>query len=649
MLDLALRVSIAGSFVPHGHCYLWYPPLVWLHLLSDAAIALSYYSIPLTLLYFVRRRTDLPYGWIFLLFAAFIISCGTTHLMEIWTLWHPDYWVSGGIKALTALVSAITAIALVRLIPQALTLPSPAQLEATNRKLQREIGERQRVETELRQSEARYRAIVEDQTEAIARFSGDGTIAFVNHAYCRYFNVSRHSVLGRHYQPRIYAEDRDRVEAAVAELCPENPVRTVEHRVQLDNGVRWMQWINRMVFDGEGNFLEYQSVGRDITEQKQAERAVQESEQLLRAIFDRSFQLVGVLQPDGTLLKVNRTALEFIGLVPEQVEGVRIWDLPETQLSAELRSQLEAAVGFAATGVLARRELDIAIPDRPPISLDLSVKPVFGDSGDVNLLIAEGRDVTERKQRQRIEASLRQKEVLLKEIHHRVKNNLQVICSLLNLQARSLKDDTAIAQFQESQNRVRSMALIHEKLYQSDSHAQFHFGDYIRDLAARLFRSYTVPSTDVAFETEIDENCLLEFDIAIPCGLIVNELISNALKYAFPEQSRGRIFVKAVLENENEQSPHASNPATNGDRSSPASGSTRYLTLSVCDDGVGMPDDLNWRSPKTLGLSLVVGLANQLRAELSVGNDGGTSVSLRLRSTSPDVPTPVAAASATSS
>jgi hypothetical protein len=136
-------------FIPHGHCYLWKPELVGLHIVSDSLIALAYYSIPITLVYFVRKRHDIPFHWIFWLFGTFIVACGTTHLLEIWTLWHPTYWLSGSIKAITAIASVYTAFELVSLVPQALALPSPGQMEATNQELQHQITERQRAEDSL--------------------------------------------------------------------------------------------------------------------------------------------------------------------------------------------------------------------------------------------------------------------------------------------------------------------------------------------------------------------------------------------------------------------------------------------------------------------------------------------------------------------
>ncbi|HTI71411.1 MAG TPA: ATP-binding protein [Candidatus Limnocylindria bacterium] len=134
------------SFMPHGHCYFWSQDLITLHVVSDALIVLAYYSIPLTLIYFVRKHRDLNFDWMFMCFAVFIMACGTTHLMEIWNVWHGEYWLSGSIKALTALASVPTAILLVKLVPKALALPTPTQLLRINEALQAEIAERKKSE-----------------------------------------------------------------------------------------------------------------------------------------------------------------------------------------------------------------------------------------------------------------------------------------------------------------------------------------------------------------------------------------------------------------------------------------------------------------------------------------------------------------------
>lgn len=147
-----LEKLFSSDFMPHGYCYLWNPGLVWLHVISDALIAIAYFSIPFTLIYFIRKRRDLPFHWMFVCFGMFILACGATHTMEVWTLWHANYWLSGAIKAVTAMVSVPTAILLVRLVPQAVSLPSPEAMRL-------EIAERKRTEQALREAKDELEAI----------------------------------------------------------------------------------------------------------------------------------------------------------------------------------------------------------------------------------------------------------------------------------------------------------------------------------------------------------------------------------------------------------------------------------------------------------------------------------------------------------
>lgn len=203
---------------------------------------------------------------------------------------------------------------------------------------------------------------------------------------------------------------------------------------------------------------------------------------------------------------------------------------------------------------------------------------------------------------QQIEAQLRvslnEKETLLKEIHHRVKNNLQIISSLLYLQSRKITDQAILDMFQDGQNRVKSMALVHEKLYQAQDLANVDFADYLRNLARYLFRSYRVARQDIALKVNV-EPLSLAVDIAIPCGLIVNELLSNALKHAFPKRQAGEVALE--LRQNNEQ----------------------HIVLIIRDNGVGFPEDLNFKRTNSLGLQLVNNLVRQLNGTIELTYDNG--------------------------
>jgi len=201
---------------------------------------------------------------------------------------------------------------------------------------------------------------------------------------------------------------------------------------------------------------------------------------------------------------------------------------------------------------------------------------------------------------ERIKTSLDEKEILLKEIHHRVKNNLQVISSLLDLQSLHVEDERAMEMFRDSQNRIESMGLIHERLYQSEDFAQIDFDEYIHELVVHLSHSYSVPSNKVTIETNV-EKVALDIATAIPCGLIVNELVSNCLKYAFPASVEGRIEVGLK----------------------PGAGENSHL-LYVKDDGVGFPDGFDFRRTPSLGLKLVNALVKQLGGQIDLVPRRGT-------------------------
>ena len=218
------------------------------------------------------------------------------------------------------------------------------------------------------------------------------------------------------------------------------------------------------------------------------------------------------------------------------------------------------------------------------------------------------QEVTERKQTESlIQASLLEKETLLKEIHHRVKNNLQIISSLLRLQSRQIKDQWTLELFKESQNRVQAMALIHEKLYQSSNLAHIDFQEYITTLVEHLCRSYDIHQPAITIKINV-EPVPLPIDTAIPCGLIINELVSNSLKYAFPGNQGGEICVNLQF------GVSPCNAPVDKER----------FILTISDNGIGLPEDLDFRNTGSLGLQLVCRLAKQIGVSLELNRSQGT-------------------------
>ncbi|MFQ5787513.1 MAG: histidine kinase dimerization/phosphoacceptor domain -containing protein, partial [Thermodesulfobacteriota bacterium] len=218
------------------------------------------------------------------------------------------------------------------------------------------------------------------------------------------------------------------------------------------------------------------------------------------------------------------------------------------------------------------------------------------------------QEIAERKHAdEQVKASLKEKEILLQEIHHRVKNNLQVIISLLRLQSRGIKDPDILTMFQESQDRINSMALVHEKIYYSKDLANIRLRDYVRDLANDLFKSYNLSSGNIEFKMEI-EDIPIGIDTSIPCGLIINELLSNSLKHAFPENKRGEIKIDIRSANESE------------------------IEMVYSDNGIGLPKSFDFRKSTGFGFRMIVDLVEyKLMGNIELIRNGGTIFQVRFK------------------
>ena len=324
----------------------------------------------------------------------------------------------------------------------------------------------------------------------------------------------------------------------------------------------------------------------------------------LARIIDLADDAIISIDDEQKIVLYNRGAERIFGYPADEMKG-RPLDvlLPADQT----RFHHQHVQDFAASPVTARR-----MGERSAIRGRRNTGEEFPAEASISKVTVEGRtlytvilrDVSTRfAAEEQIRSALREKEALLKEIHHRVKNNLQVVSSLLGLQSRGLADAATRKMFEESQDRIHSMALLHESLYQSNNLARVDFPEYIRQLASHLFQSYGVAPGRIHLRTDLDK-LHLNLDAALPCGLIINELISNSLKYAFPGGRAGEIHI-ALRE-------HPGNRAQ----------------LIVADNGVGLRADIDWLTARTLGLRLVRSLADQLGAAIEIQSTAGTKVEL---------------------
>ncbi len=350
-----------------------------------------------------------------------------------------------------------------------------------------------------------------------------------------------------------------------------------------------------VVKNDEGEPVALVGVARDISDRKRMEEALRLSEARLRRIADAMRDVVTQVDAEGNVQYVSPSIEQVLGYRPEDTLGRSLFERvhPEEREAVEemfLRAPRERE------GVMLNFRYQHA--GGHYIWLEAVGNLLLDGQGTVVGAVLGIRDVSEHKHADdRIRASLREKEVMLKEIHHRVKNNLQVISSLLSLQAEHVQDEEIRRVLRDSQSRVRSMAIIHQRLYQSTNLAEINFAGYIQELCSQLLRTYGSSGRNVSLVAEADE-IFLEVDKAIPCGIILNELVSNALKYAFPAGGEGTVAVE-FRQKESD------------------------IQLVVRDDGVGMPADLGPRAAESLGLRLVHMLTEQIGGTVNVGASDG--------------------------
>jgi PAS domain S-box-containing protein len=365
------------------------------------------------------------------------------------------------------------------------------------------------------------------------------------------------------------------------------------------NDKNFSLWVKAVpLYDSDGNINGAIESIRDITQYKLAKSRLKKSEERFRAVAESAVDAIVTTDANGNIIFFNNSLTKIFGYTKEDLIRKPLTLLMPERFKKNYLNELQKfkkggqhrLIGKTVTTTGLKKD-----KNEFPFEMSLSAWKSGGKTYFTSII----RDLTERKKAdEQIKKSLQEKEVLLQEIHHRVKNNMQIISSLLNLQTQYVKDELALDVLKKSQNRVNSMASIHEKLYQSNDLTHIKFDDYIQRLVSDLFYSYNIHKDQIQTVFDV-EDVELNMETAVPCGIIISEIVSNSLKHAFPKGNKGEIRI-SLKEHEN----------------------TYELTIS--DDGIKFPENLDFKNTDSLGLQLTNNLVGQIDGKIELNRGDGT-------------------------
>jgi PAS domain S-box-containing protein len=469
---------------------------------------------------------------------------------------------------------------------------------------------KKKAEEELRASEEKFKAIYDVAPVGIAKISKTGDFIQVNQRLCQIFSCANNVFYSKNIIELICPQDKAKAEKSIKNLIS-NKVESFTSEFCFYNSSGKEISINlsmSVVKDENGKTDFLVCVFEDVTEKKKSDEKVLGQAAKLNSIFESSSHQIWTLDRSFKVTSFNKNYVNgikyFFGAEPKIGDKAIVGNSLDI-LSENSFSNLKKYFSEAFDGIPQYFELPVVKKDGKNMWLEVFLNPIRLEKGKIEEISCIAQDVTSKKEAElQIKKSLKEKEVLLKEVHHRVKNNLQVISSILNLQSSSVKNKKILNILRESQDRIKSMAYIHESLYQTKDFSNINFSEYLENLSKNLVHSYRMHNNLIELELDIDK-VYLNLDLAIPCGLIVNELVSNSLKYAFPKKREGKVNIEVKIEGS-------------------------QLTIMVKDNGVGFPKDLDFRKTESLGLQLVTTLTEQIRGKVVMESKENEGTSFKI-------------------
>jgi PAS domain S-box-containing protein len=468
----------------------------------------------------------------------------------------------------------------------------------------KDITERKRMEEIIRDNEARLSLALDAATMGVWDWDivNNTTIRTLEHDKIFGYDSLLPEWNVENLVEHIIPEDREQIQKLITNPGGQNFFNFQCRIKRTDDQIRWIQVDGKVFHDKNNKPIRILGVVRDITDFKDIENELRASEEKYHTLFDKNPEYTILLGLDGTIQDVNLAAQQIVGNTAKELIGKHFTEIgifPPDDLQKFMKKYKFHSEDDS-------QSYEMKIIDKNGQTRWTNVTTTIIEKlGKPNNILIISSDITERKKAEnKIKESLIEKETLLKEIHHRVKNNMQIITSMLNLQTDYIQDTNTKDILIESRNRVKSMAMIHEKLYLSSDLSHINFRDYVRNLVSDIFYSYTIQlgTIDLVFDIEDVE---LNMETAMPLGLIINEIVTNSLKFAFPENI-GSVIIKMKSQN----------------------GS---FNLVIADDGIGLPDDFDFEKPKSLGLQLVKSLVEQIDGEIEVDNSNGTCYKINFK------------------